>query len=96
MHVAALALDLHVPQSRSLKAKRAVVKPVVEGVRRRFNVAVAEVGCHEQWQRARVGVAVVAATPAHATEVLDAVERYVWGQPELEVVSAERSWVETA
>ena len=96
MHVAALALDLHVPQSRSLKAKRAVVKPVVEGVRRRFNVAVAEVGYDEQWQRARVGVAVVAATPAHATEVLDAVERYVWGQPELEVVSAERSWVGTA
>jgi uncharacterized protein YlxP (DUF503 family) len=94
MHVAALELDLHVPEARSLKAKRAAVKPIVETVRRRFSVAVAEVGHHDQWQRARIGVAAVAGTAGHVTDVLDEVERYVWAQPGVEVLSATRSWLE--
>ena len=31
----------------------------------------------------------------HVAEVLDSVERFVWSFPEVEVVSAERSWLET-
>jgi uncharacterized protein YlxP (DUF503 family) len=96
VHVAALDVDLHVPEARSLKAKRAVVKPIVEGVRRRFAVAVAEVGHHDQWQRARLGVAAVAGTPGHVADVLDEVERFVWAQPGVEVLSVTRSWLEVA
>ena len=43
MHAAVVRYDLHVNESRSLKAKRAVVKPIVEGLRHRFSVSVAEV-----------------------------------------------------
>ena len=95
MHVAALTIDLHIPHSRSLKAKRAVVRPLVEGVRRRFAVAVAEVGCHDQWQRAQVGVAAVGASAGHVSEILDAVERHVWATADLEVLDMQRTWVET-
>ena len=96
MHVAALTLDLHLPQSRSLKAKRAIVRPILEGARHRFSVAAAEVSHQDQWQRAGLGVAAVASTPSHVTEVLDRVERFVWSFPEVEVVSAERRWLEAA
>jgi uncharacterized protein YlxP (DUF503 family) len=95
VYVAALAIDLQVPESRSLKAKRAVVKPIVERVRSRFKVAAAEVDHQDQWQRAGLGVAVVASTASHVTEVLDEVERYVWAQPGIEVLTMERSWLET-
>ena len=95
MHAAVVHYDLHVPQSRSLKAKRAVVKPIVEGARSRFGVAVAEVAHQDQWQRAAVGVAAVGSSPAHVTDVLDAVERFVWSFPEVEVLDAERAWLET-
>jgi len=93
-HVAALTLDLHLPQSRSLKAKRAVVRPLVEGIRQRFAAAVAEVDHQDRWQRAALGVAVVAGSPAIATDVLDEVERFVWSQPDLEVVGSERRWLD--
>ena len=96
VHVGTLRIDLHIPQSRSLKAKRAAVKPIVEGMRHRFSVAVAEVDHHDQWQRAELGVAVVSSTEGHAAEVLDAVERFVWAQPDVEVLEAERSWLETS
>jgi uncharacterized protein YlxP (DUF503 family) len=53
------------------------------------------VGYQSQWQRSELGFAAVAGSPGHVQEVLDSVGRYVWSQPELEVVSEGRAWVET-
>ena len=92
MHAAVLEFSLHIPSARSLKEKRAVLKPILEGCRHRFSVAAAEVGSQDRWQSAQLGVATVASTAQHVTEVLDAVERFVWSFPEVEVLSAERSW----
>lgn len=92
MHVAAVQVDLHIPQSRSLKEKRAAVKPIVEGIRQRFSLSVAEVGYQDKWQRALIGVAVVSETYAHAAEVVDAVERWVWSRPDIEVSSFRTEW----
>lgn len=94
MHVAAVEFDLHIPESHSLKAKRSVVKPMVEGMRRRYQVAAAEVGHHQQWQRALVGAAAVASTAGHVVEILDQVERFVWSHPEVQVLSSTRSWLD--
>jgi uncharacterized protein YlxP (DUF503 family) len=85
-----------VPQSRSLKAKRAAIKPIVEGVRVRFHVSVAEIDHQDQWQRAAVGVAVVGSSAGQVGDVLDAVDRFVWSHPDVEVLGAERSWLEDA
>jgi uncharacterized protein YlxP (DUF503 family) len=94
MHVGALSLDLHLPQVHSLKEKRAVIRPILDGARNRYRVAAAEVGDQQKWQRARLGVAFVGGTAGHVADVLDQVERFVWSFPEIEVVDAERSWVE--
>ncbi len=95
MYVIAVEFDLHLPECRSLKAKRSVLKPIVEGVRRRYGAAAAEVGHQDQWQRALVGVAVVAGSHRHAGEVADEVERFVWSNPEVQVLDVERTWLET-
>ncbi len=92
MHVAVVRFQLHIPQSRSLKQKRAAVKPIVEGIRHRFSLSVAEVGYQDKWQRALVGVAVVSESQAHAAEVVDSVERWVWSRPDVEVARFERQW----
>jgi uncharacterized protein len=89
-----LSLDLHLPEVRSLKAKRSVVRPLVEGARRRYAVSAAEVGFQDQWQRALLGFAVVSGSEHHATEVIDEVERFVWSHPEVQVLSSERRWTE--
>jgi uncharacterized protein YlxP (DUF503 family) len=94
MYVAALCADLHLPQVHSLKEKRAVVRPIVEGCRHRFSVAAAEVDHQDRWQRAAIGIATVASGPGRAEEVLDAVERFVWSFPEVEVISMTRHWLE--
>jgi uncharacterized protein YlxP (DUF503 family) len=70
------------------------VKPIVEGLRRRFHVAVAEVDHQDQWQRAGIGVAAVASSPAHVADILDEVERWVWSNPDVQVLSMERTWLD--
>ncbi len=67
-----------------------MVRPVVEGARRRFNVAAAEVAHQDSWQLAAVGFACVSGTRSHAVQVIDAVERFVWSFPEVEVLSTIR------
>lgn len=94
MHVLALRMEVHIGQATSLKAKRAVVRPLVEGARHRFGVSAAEVGLHDQWQRAVVGFAVVAPTVSQAELLIDRVERFVWSHPEVDVVERHRAWVE--
>ena len=81
MHAAAVRFDLHVPASRSLKAKRAAIRPVVDGLRHRFKVSVAEVDYQDQWQRASIGVALVDGSAAHLEEVFTLDE---WGYAALE------------
>ena len=94
MVVGALAFELHLPDVHSLKEKRAVVRPIVDGARHRFAVSAAEVDHQDKWQRAALAMAVVSGTESQARDVLDAVERFVWSFPEIEVVDAQLRWME--
>lgn len=85
-----MTVDVLLGDVRSLKQKRSVVRPVVSEVRRRFDVAVAEVGHLDLHRRTEIGVAVVAADAGHCRDVLDAVERLVADRPEIEVLSVRR------
>jgi len=93
MFTGMIAFDLLLGDVRSLKQKRAVVRPVVAEVRRRFEVAAAETGNADLHRRAEIGVATVADGPARCAEVLDAVERFVAERPEVELLSARRQLV---
>lgn len=94
MYASVLVVDLHLPVSGSLKAKRAIITPILEGARRRMKVAVAEVDHQDQWQRSELAFATVASSEHQARAVLDAVERFVWSFPEIEVIAAHRSWLD--
>lgn len=71
-----------------------MIKPILEGSRRRFQVAAAEIAFQDQWQRAGLGMAAVAADVGHVSDVLDQVERFVWSFPEVEVLECVRVWAE--
>ncbi len=77
MIVGVCRLTLSIPGSYSLKDKRRVVKSLVERVRHRYNVAVAEVDEHEVWNAAVIGVCAVSTGSAHAQEILDHVVSFV-------------------
>ncbi len=92
--IGALVVELHFPACRSLKEKRAVLRPVIDGARSRFAVAVAEADYQDLHQRSLVEVAAAAASERVVVETLDAVERFIWSLPGLEVVGATRRWLD--
>jgi hypothetical protein len=90
--VGILSVELHFPESGSLKGKRKFVKSAKAQLQHRFGAAVAEVDHHELWQRSRLTLACVARDHGELRRLLDDAERYLAGQ-EYEVVSTERQVV---
>jgi uncharacterized protein len=90
-----MTMEVRLPASQSLKDKRAVVRSVLDGARRRFAVAAAETHRQDDRQRGGLAFVAVAGEVGQVVAVLDRVERFVWSFPELEVVDACRHWVET-
>lgn len=89
MLMAALRLDLRIPACGSLKEKRHVVKALSSGIRSTFEVAVAETGYHDKWQRAELGVAAVAGEAYHLKKVMHSVERFVERWAEVEIIDSD-------
>ena len=90
--VGILSVELHFPESGSLKGKRKFVKSAKAQLQHRFGAAVAEVDHHELWQRSRLILACVARDHGELRRLLDDAERYLSGQ-EYELVSTERQVV---
>jgi len=77
MRVAICVLELHIPGATSLKAKRQVIKSLVQRLRNRFNVSVSEVGSQDLWQRAELGMAVICHNGAGADSIMEKLFAFV-------------------
>lgn len=79
MVVGTIQLEIFIPGSNSLKAKRRVVKSLTQRLRGKFNISVAEIDANDLWQRATLAIALANGNRTLAREilakVLDTVER---------------------
>ena len=88
MWVGWVEFDVLLGDVHSLKSKRSLVRPLVADLRRRFDVAAAEVGHVDLHRRSLVGISLVSRDRDHLTDVLDSAERFVAARPELELLSS--------
>ena len=86
MRVAALRVELHLPAPQSIKEKRAILRPIIEGLRRLGSYSVAEVDHHDSWQRATIGVAIAAPDGASLAMHVTKLRRYLDARLDIEVV----------
>jgi uncharacterized protein YlxP (DUF503 family) len=77
MHVGVARVALQLAENSSLKGKRTVVKSVVQRVRNRFNVAIAEVDTQDTWEIVTLGMVCVSDDPRHANEMLSKVIDFI-------------------
>ncbi len=89
MPIGLLTLEIHLPEARSLKDKRQVLRSLKERLRGQFNVAVAEMDHQELWQRAVVGVVSLSGEAAHLEQSLQAVAAEAERQLGRDLVSQE-------
>ncbi len=86
VHFGIVRVDVHLPGVRSLKEKRSLLRRVtasLEGA----GCAVAEVGAQDRWQRAVLGVTVVASQAAGVDRVLDGLVAIIERDPRLVVLA---------
>ena len=76
-YVGILSIDLHLPQSGSLKDKRRDVLSLKADIVRRFGAAVAEVDFHDLRQRALLEAALVDRHASDLEHRLDDLQRFV-------------------
>jgi len=91
--VGILSVELHFPESHSLKEKRMHLRSVKQQLANRTGCAIAEVDHHDTWQRARLTLACVTREAGEAGKLLDEAERWLYGQP-FDVCSTERELVQ--
>ncbi|HZL64812.1 MAG TPA: DUF503 domain-containing protein [Thermoleophilia bacterium] len=75
--IGVLLAELHFPESRSLKEKRAPLASLRDAIHARFRASFSEVGLQDTWQRARVLIVLAASSLENARERMDDLDRYL-------------------
>ncbi len=89
MVIGVCKLDLRIPENHSLKEKRHVLRKLIDRVRARFNVAIAEVGDNDLWQRAEMGFCTVGNDRRHINSSLDKIVYFIEQMNLVEMVRTE-------
>ena len=88
MIVVLLSLELHLPESNSLKSKRMIIKSLKDRIRNKFNVSIAEVDANDLWQRSVLGVACVANETKIINAILNEVRSIVLDTPSIQLIDS--------
>ena len=86
MFIGVCTIELHVPESGSLKTKRHSIRSLKDRIRNKFNVSVAEIEDNDLWQKASLAVAAVSNDKAHLNQTLDHVLEMVHSVPEISLL----------
>jgi uncharacterized protein YlxP (DUF503 family) len=86
MFIGVCTIEIHVPDSGSLKDKRHSLRSLKDRIRHTFNVSVAEVDNNDLWQRASLAVAAVSNDKSHLNQTLDHVLDMVRSVPEISLL----------
>jgi uncharacterized protein YlxP (DUF503 family) len=79
-------IEIHIPESGSLKNKRHFLRRIKDRVKNRFNVSIAEVDHNDLWQRTTLGVSVVANEQQFANQVLSQVVEFIGQEQGIDIL----------
>jgi uncharacterized protein YlxP (DUF503 family) len=79
-------LEVNIGESSSLKDKRRVLKSLKDRLKNNFNLALAEVGDMDEWQRAELAMVTVSNDIKHANSVISKAVNFVENDVRVELV----------
>ncbi len=77
MVVGICSIELVMFENHSLKEKRHLIKSIIDKIKHRYNVSIAEVGEQDKWQKAEIGIACVSNDRKHVDGVLQKIINYI-------------------
>ena len=93
MVIGLLRVELHYPESGSLKTKRFTLKSVTDRLRGQFNVSVAEVEYQNLWQRSVLALVTVNTDRKHADSTLSKCLELLEGEGDLQVTGIQTEYL---
>ena len=81
-------INLLIPECRSLKEKRGVLRHLLKRTQNEFNVSIAEVGDNDQWKRAQIGFCVVGNDKQYINAKLDHILDFIDSLQVAEIVKS--------
>jgi uncharacterized protein YlxP (DUF503 family) len=96
MIVGISSFELHLPESRSLKDKRRVVRSLIDRLYHLHRVSIAETGFQDLHQRAEISLAAVTNGQSEMDQLLEAVRQLVETVPEVYLTRWEPQILEEA
>jgi len=87
MVIGILQMELLLPETHSLKDKRSVLSRIKNGVRKQFNVSVAELRYLDQFSRTLLGIVTINNETKIVDQILGQVEQFVERQTGIQVLN---------
>lgn len=77
MHIGVCKVKLYLPESRSLKDKRRVIKSMITRLRNKFNIAISEIEAQDMHQSAILAAVTVANDQKFVSQIISKSVRYI-------------------
>lgn len=88
MIIGSCAVELYLYDSNSLKEKRHIIKSIIERIKNRFNVSIAEVDYNDVWNKSTIGFSCVSNNTSHCNKIISNVLNFVEGDGRVEIINA--------
>ncbi len=85
MRTRTISLTLFIPGALTLKDKRQIIQSMIARIRK-LNVSIAEIDYQDQWQRSRLGMAVVSNSNAYLDSIEAEIIKLIETQYPVEIV----------
>jgi uncharacterized protein len=89
MYVTLLVVDCRIGEGHSLKDKRHILQSLVECLKHKYNIAVAEVEHQDLWQRTKLAIVHVNSDGRNGQAVINRVSESLECDPRLQVIDSE-------
>lgn len=89
MIIGSCRVKLMLYESNSLKDKRQVIKSIIERLKSRFNISIAEVDLNDSWKTSIIGFVCVTNDTNHANQILSNVIKFMEGDNRVEIIEEE-------
>lgn len=93
MPVGIMRIEIYFEYSHSLKEKRSIMKKIINRLREKFNISVAEVDYQDKWQRSLFALACVGSDFGVVNKTLENASDFVEENFDGEIVSVDKEFV---
>lgn len=84
-----LKIEIYMPGARTLKDRRQVVKSIIDRIRHKYNVSIAELDEAKVHKRALLGISFISNKKIYTEKILAAIEDSIHQLPSVEIIDKE-------